>query len=290
MDHVPRSMPEWHGVDARMLAQVIFPRNRPAILRGFVRHWPAVQHGLRSPESVCRYLMSFDNGNPVDALMLPPEAGGRLFYSDDMQGFNYLRNRVPVSAVISQLARYSRFPVSPAVAVQSALIADCLPGFSAENALLALDVSVLPRIWLGNRIITPAHFDQSDNIACVVAGRRRFTLFPPDQVANLYIGPLDHAPTPTPISLVDFKAPDLDRFPRFRDALAAAEIADLAPGDAIYIPTLWWHHVESLDALNILVNYWWGGAAKPAGTTASAFESLLNYLRERPEPQDAYQK
>lgn len=290
MDHVPRSMPEWHGVDATMLAEVIVPRARPAILRGFVRHWPAVQHGLRSPESVCRYLMAFDNGSPVDALMLPPGAGGRVFYSDDMQGFNYLRNRLPVSAVIDQLARYSRFPVSPSVAVQSALIADCLPGFSTENALPALDASVLPRIWLGNRIITPAHFDQSDNIACVVAGRRRFTLFPPGQVTNLYIGPLDHAPTPTPISLVDFKAPDFDRFPRFRDALAVAEIADLAPGDAIYIPTLWWHHVESQDALNILVNYWWGGSAKPAGTTASAFESLLHYLRESQEPQASYQK
>jgi Cupin-like domain len=29
------------------------------------------------------------------------------------------------------------------------------------------------------------------------------------------------------------------------------------PGDAIYIPPLWWHHVASRKPLNLLVNYWW---------------------------------
>ena len=103
-----------------------------------------------------------------------------------------------------------------------------------------------------------------------MAGRRRFTLFPPEQVANLYIGPLDHAPAGTPMSLVDFARPDFDRFPRFREALAHARVAELAPGDAIYMPPLWWHHVQSLERFNMLVNYWWmrrapGHAAPPLG-------------------------
>ena len=58
-----------------------------------------------------------------------------------------------------------------------------------------LDEKILPRIWLGNRITTPAHVDEWNNVGCVVAGRRRFTLFPPEQITNLYIGPLDFAPT-----------------------------------------------------------------------------------------------
>src|SRR2546430_2517450 len=122
---------------------------------------------------------------------------------------------------------------------QSARLADCLPGFAAENVLPILPESIAPRIWLGSAVITPAHFDESSNVACVVSGRRRFTLLPPEQIGNLYIGPLDYAPTGTPISMVAFREPDFERFPRFRDALAAAEVAELEPGDAIYIPPLW---------------------------------------------------
>src|SRR3546814_12307007 len=59
------------------------------------------------------------------------------------------------------------------------------------------------------------------------------------------------------ISLVDFAAPDLARFPRFAEALRHAQVAELGPGDAVFIPSMWWHHMEALDAFNVLVNYWW---------------------------------
>jgi hypothetical protein len=148
-----------------------------------------------------------------------------------------------------------------------------------------LDAAVQPRVWLGNAITTPTHLDEWNNIGCVVSGRRRFTLFPPAQVVNLYIGPLDFAPTGAPMSLVRLHAPDFARFPRFREALAAAVSAELGPGDAIFIPALWWHHVESLEPFNLLVNYWWhasGGAqiGGPCGFDALIL-SMLN-LRSLP--------
>ena len=49
----------------------------------------------------------------------------------------------------------------------------------------------------------------------------------------------------------------LERFPRYSEALKAAEVAELGPGDAVYIPALWWHNVEALEDFNVLVNYWW---------------------------------
>jgi hypothetical protein len=277
----PLPIAEWCDVDDDTARREIFAQYRPAVLRGFAGKWPAVRHAMESAESICRYLAAFDNGTPVDAIMMAPEVQGRIFYKEDMEGFNYLRNRVAVSAVIEQLTRYARFPTAPSVAVQSALIADCLPGFSAENRLTVLDASILPRIWIGNTVTTPAHFDQSNNIACVVAGKRRFTLFPPEQVANLYIGPLEYAPTRTPISMVSFKNPDFMRFPKFKEALAAAQFADLEPGDAIYIPSMWWHHVVSTGPLNILVNYWWGSPGEGDGENApeSPFDCLLHCLR-----------
>ena len=272
---VPAQIGEFTGLDDAAVREQILASQRPAVLRGWVRHWPVVQSGMRSEDSLLQYLKRFDSGAVVDAILMAPEEEGRLAYNATMSGFNFVRNRLPIAAVAEQIIRYANFERPPSVAVQSALIRDCLPGFSDENRLGLLPESVQPRIWLGNAITTPTHLDEWHNIGCVISGRRHFTLFPPEQVANLYIGPLDFAPTGVPMSLVSLHAPDLERFPRFRDAWAAAVSADLEAGDAIYIPPLWWHHVESLGKINALVNYWWHAQAGESAGGASSFLGLL---------------
>ena len=259
---------EWQGVDRERFEQDIASRQQPAVLRGLVAHWPVVRQAQAGDEALCRHLAALDSGADVDALMVPPGLDGRIFYADDWAGFNYLRNRLPLSRVAEQLLRYRHFPNPPAVAAQSALARDCAPAFEAAHPLPLLGPEVAPRLWLGNAITTPTHFDESSNIACVAAGQRRFTLFPPEQVGNLYIGPIGHAPTGTPISLVDPDRPDLARHPRFAQALQAAQSALLGPGDALYIPPLWWHHVSSTRPVNLLVNYWWQAPGVPSGLDA----------------------
>jgi hypothetical protein len=115
-----------------------------------------------------------------------------------------------------------------------------------------------------------------------VAGKRRFTLFPPDQIGNLYLGPLEFTMAGPPASMVDFHAPDYDRYPKFRDAEKAGLIADLEPDDAIYVPSLWWHHVESEGPLNLLVNYWWMPVG--AGSVLEPLMLSLLALRDQPRP------
>ena len=273
---LPDAIREFSALDSDAIRRDVLEDKRPAVLRGLVGDWPAVKQGQDSPAALVRYLKGFDSGKSVDALLTAPEIDGQIFYNDAMTGFNFLRNRLPLAAVAEQVLRYAGFPKSPAVAAQSALIRDCLPGFSDENRLGIVDANVLPRIWLGNRITTPAHVDEWNNIGCVVAGRRRFTLFPPEQVANLYVGPLDFAPTGAPMSLVPLRHPDFERYPKFREALAAAQTAELAPGDAIFIPPLWWHHVESLEPFNVLVNYWWHESQGDGALADSAFDALLH--------------
>lgn len=270
-------IPEWRHVDGKVFRNEVLTQYRPAVLRGLVRNWPAVRHGLASPEAICRYLAALDNGNTWNAVLVPPQWQGRMFYEDGLKDFNFVRDKLTVSAVLSQIARYSHFAAPPSVAMQCAPIADCIPGFVADNKLPILSDKVAPKLWLGNRFITPAHFDEMNNIACVVSGTRRFTLFPPEQVANLYIGPLEYTPAGAPVSMVSLENPDLQRFPRFKEALAAAQVAELEPGDAIFIPALWWHHVVSLDIVNVLVNYWW---EESAGMSAriSPVHSLMHSL------------
>jgi hypothetical protein len=287
-----QAIDEWHQVDSRKLADEIIPRYRPAVLRGYVRHWPAVQAALASPGGICDYLRAHDNGHPVDAISVPAEFNGRLFYNRDMSGFNFAKGSASITRITEHLRQHAAQKAPASLAVQSALIADCLPGFLRENRLAALSEAIAPRIWFGNRFVVPAHVDESNNIACVVSGRREFTLFPPEQVANLYIGPLDFTPTGLPISMVDHRAPDFERFPRYREALQHALTATLEPGDALYIPTLWWHRVESLEDYNTLVNYWWkelpGATYAPSSMFYSLYHALLNLKALPPDHRRAW--
>ncbi len=55
--------------------------------------------------------------------------------------------------------------------------------------------------------------------------------------------------------------------------METAIYADLEPGDAIFIPSLWWHCVEAYAPVNILVNYWYN-----APTQSSPFEALMHAM------------
>ena len=251
---------EWHSVDRAVFENEIFPANRPAVLRGLLRDWPAVQAGRQSPTNVADYFKRLDTGGTVNSMVGAPQINGRFFYSDDFLGFNFESLDVSISTALDNLVSLSEAPRPPAIALQAIHVPSVMPSFLADNAMPLLDADVAPRIWINNRTRIATHFDNNHNIACVVSGRRRFTVFPPDQVGNLYIGPLLRTPGGTPTSVVDLREPDYARFPKFRRALESAQEAVLEPGDAVYIPVLWWHGVESLEPLNALVNYWWNDA------------------------------
>ncbi|MGL4575784.1 MAG: cupin-like domain-containing protein [Burkholderiaceae bacterium] len=263
----------------------VLARYEPVVLRGVVHDWPAVQAARTSDAALSAFLLRFANDAAVDAVMVPPKHSGRLAYAEDLRGFTFLRNQVTLPQVLEMLARYARFADSPALAMQSAPASICAPRWAEHHVMPLLDAAVTPRLWLGNAIITPTHFDESANIACVVAGQRRFTLFPPDEIGNLYVGAIGQGPTGTPISLVDLDAPDFERYPRFTHALARARQATLDPGDAIYIPPLWWHHVASTQPLNLLVNYWWSTSELAAPSGMDALLHALLALRACPAPQ-----
>jgi hypothetical protein len=109
-------------------------------------------------------------------------------------------------------------------------------------------------------------------------------LFPPEQIGNLYLAPLDFTPSGAPVSLVQLTAPDHSRFPRFAEALRNAMQAELGPGDALFIPYGWWHHVESLSPFNVLVNYWWSNAPE-AGVPHGALLHAALTIRDLPPGQ-----
>lgn len=278
-----RAMDEHGPANAAEFADIIAAAE-PLVLRGQVSAWPAV--AAASAGRLDRYLRDQSSARAASCVVGLPTIAGRFFYREDMRGMNFGRRDAPLGEVLDQLQQQADMDEPLSIAMQSASTDLVLPGFAEANPLGLLPASVRPRIWIGNRIHVATHYDSNENIACVVGGRRRFTLFPPDQAANLYIGPLELTPAGTPVSMVDVDAPDLARYPRFADALDSALTAELAPGDAIFIPYLWWHAVSSLDPLSVLVNYWWS-ALPEALSPVDALLHALVAIRAQPESRRA---
>jgi hypothetical protein len=271
----PAPIAEFEAVDRERFDREIRPAGQPVVLRGLARDWPAVRAATESDEAAVVYAKRFSHAAPFPAIVGEPDIAGRFFYTEDLAALNFTRGQSPLDPFLDRLLRDRAVAQPYAMAIQSVPIPDLLPGFVAENAMPLIGEGIIPRLWIGNAIRVATHYDLMENIGVVVAGRRRFTLFPPDQLPNLYMGPLELTPAGTPVSMVDPAAPDLDRYPRFADALRHAKMAELGPGDAIYIPFHWWHAVDSLAAVNMFVNYWWNSA--PAGL-GDPYDALLGGL------------
>jgi hypothetical protein len=285
LNDINQAIAETDDITVADLDDELLGSDQPKVLRGLASDWPAVKHGLESPDRIVDYLQGFDSGNVVTTMYAPPDAAGRIFYNEDMTAFNFEFRRVKLKEAVQQVQSQIKLPAPPTLYVGSTNVDHWLPGFREENDLPIRHLDPLVSIWIGNQTRVAAHYDFPSNIACVVAGRRRIILFPPEQLPNLYVGPLEFTPAGQPISLVDFNAPDYDRFPKFRDALKTAQMSVLEPGDAIVIPSMWWHHLEALDAFNVLVNYWWRSAPSYMGSPLSALQHAILGLRDLPDAQ-----
>jgi hypothetical protein len=265
----------------------IAQRCEPALLHGACSDWPAVQAAGQSWSELGGHLSRFDNGVPAQAFIGDPEIAGRYFYRDDLDGFNFSREDLRVSEAMEQIGANAEKPGATTLYMGSIPADDHLPGFAEENRLAMLGDSVRPRVWIGNASQVACHFDTFENIACVVAGRRRFTLFPPDAISDLYVGPIDNTMAGQPVGFAVGSAPGDPRFPRFERMRDRALVVELEPGDALYLPKLWWHQVEATEPVNMLVNYWWD--AFSAGPDAPYITMLLAMIAiaERPPAERA---
>jgi hypothetical protein len=280
---VEQKVAERHHVTRQVFEAEILPAGQPVVMRGLVAGWPAVAAAMRSATDLAAYLRGMDRGAEVETFVGPPSMRGRYFYNADLTGFNFEKGKTTLSAIADKLL--SMDPVAPALMIYagSAPAGDAVPRFADDNPMPLLDAVVGPRLWLGNRSRVAAHYDNSRNIACCISGTRRFTLFPPDQIGSLYLGPLEFTMAGPPASMVDFDAPDFARFPRFTEAQRAAFVAELAPGDALYLPSLWFHHVAADGPFNLLANYWW--MPENAGSTFEALMLAMIDLRDQPIPE-----
>lgn len=270
--------------DAATLDQLLREATAPFVVRGLVADWPLVQAARQSSQAARDYLVDHHRDIPFTVSVGHDGGGDRLFY-DDAMAMNFATVRARLPDILGQIARVEDSADARPIYLASIDMRGFFTGLDEANRVDLGSREPLASIWIGTRTRIAAHNDLPANLACVAAGRRRFTLFPPDQFANLHLGPLDNTPAGRAVSMVDFNAPDLDRHPRFAEALAHAQVAELEPGDAIHIPSLWWHHVEGLAPFNILVNYWWREQPRWLGQPQDALHHAILAIRDLPEDQ-----
>jgi len=279
-----RPIVEYEPMDRARFEREIVPKGEPAVFRGLVNDWPAVRAARDGPEHLAHMLRFAATDEPFQAWFAPPEIEGRFKYNADFSGFNFERKLATLDQLLDLLLRQRGDQKPFSIYAGGIPIRKHLPELIRNIPVPMLDMArdTLISLWIGNRTHTATHWDQSQNLACVVAGRRRFTLFPPEQLKNLYVGPLEFTLAGQPTSIVDIDAPDLETYPNFADALKTALRAELGPGDALYIPAMWWHDVLSLDDFGSLINFWWRDAEPPLLTPLNALYHAIITMRDLP--------
>lgn len=254
-------MREWAAPTAEQFRREILPSGQPMVLRAIARDWPLVIAALEDARKAMSMLEASANAQTARILRADPREEGRFHYGKDVTSFNFIRGEGDVAGILAAL-REQEYSYRPFAIAAQAMPADrYFPGFAQSHPMPLVPDAAEPRLWIGNSAKIATHNDPTENVAVVAAGGRRFTLFPPSAEPDLYMGPRYPTPAGAQISMVHVTAPDLGRFPRFANALEVAQVAELLPGDAIFIPRDWYHHVEALERFNVLVNYWWDAAS-----------------------------
>ena len=266
-------VPERVVADAAALDAALRTADRPFVVRGLVANWPLVQAGRRSAAAARRYLLDHRRDMPFTVSVGANGSDGRLFY-DEAMAMNFATFKTRLDEVFAHIDKSEQAGDPRPIYLASIDMQGYFDGLHEANHVDLGDRTPLASIWMGTRTRIAAHNDVPDNLACVAVGRRRFTLFPREQFRNLYLGPIDNTPAGRAVSMVDFHAPDFAAHPKFRDAL--------------YIPAMWWHHVEGLSDFNVLVNYWWRETPRWLGQPQDAMNHAMLAIRDLPDDEKAH--
>lgn len=286
LDSLPQ-LPEKQLDQSGKLSSADFTSPTPFIVRGMVHDWPLVRAARKSSDELRSYLLGFYNQQAVMVSSGAPDIRGRVFYKDDMS-LNIEMHNADLREIFRKIAESENDAEQLCLYVAAAHVDTYFPGLLKANSIDLGGQAANGFAWMGTRTQIATHNDSTYNLACVVGGRRRFVVFPPDQFKNLYLGPIDNTPAGRTISMVDLQQPDFKKFPRFKQALEQAQVAELEPGDAIYMPPLWWHHVDGLAPFNMLINFWWRRSPKYLGLPAPALDHAILSIRDLPQSERKY--
>lgn len=266
-----------------------FQSGRPFIVRQLHSEWILVKKGKESEIELKKYLHECSLKRDFVYAIGEPEQNGKIFYNKDM-GVNFVERKAALKTVLGYFDEIREAEEDVALYLSSLEIHKYFENLLTETPSYLNENQYRAGLWIGNKIQVPLHNDFPNNVACVIGGRRKFTLIPPNQFENLYVGPIDFTPAGRAVSMVDLQNPDLDKYPKFAVALEHALTAELSPGDVIYIPSMWWHAVEGLDDFNVMLNFWWRENPIFLGGPDAAMKLAIATIRDLPHQEKQHWK
>lgn len=237
------------------------------IFRNAVKHWPAVKKWTHP------YLRSV-MGKEVVSVAVTPNG-----YADAINSGSFVmpeERKIPFEKFLDILENTSSYNGVYYVQKQNSnmveelkhLICDVHPQIDwASEAFGKLPDAV--NFWMGDeRAVTSMHRDHYENIYCVIKGQKEFILLPPTDLPWV---PYDMYPSATykeidgnfeivevgdkvPWISIDPLNPDFEKYPLYKNASPLHCVVN--EGDALYLPSLWFHHVQQSHGC-IAVNYWY---------------------------------
>jgi hypothetical protein len=260
-------IPRVTRLDATTFHREYTRRNKPVLIEGLARDWPAVRSWSLAA------LAERVGDTPVDVQILEGNEARRQTQAFDAT----IRAMLDPTSNEHYVQQISLRTLPDGLVSALGSVEDYLgPNYPARLHRFCRDE---PRFWVGPAgTITPVHFDLAHNLFVQLVGRKRFTLFGPDQSAALHYP--DYAQQRLTASGVDVERPNHTRYPRF--ASARPLVVDLEPGDVLFLPHSWWHHVRALDP-SMSLSHWWVSPSMFVAQRGYWFHRLRReVLRARP--------
>ncbi|XP_029195651.2 bifunctional peptidase and (3S)-lysyl hydroxylase JMJD7-like [Acropora millepora] len=270
-------------------------RSKPVVITGALKHWPAVtkwtskflteRFGSKKVRVAfapngeyegCEKASNFDN---FKEFKFPEEVKSQLPFLD-LVVVRPAFLEVPFSTFMEMLQSSNNTDISAYLEYSS--IPSLLPELELDIREMPFIYGELKRrhlnIWLSNgNTLGKLHYDPFDNFLCQISGRKELFLYEPHQNSRLYEAHIQEASlaynpvtkkfwrkellesTSMVMSPVDILKPDYNRFPKFKEAQALN--CTINEGDVLFMPSFWWHEVQSYpsenEPRNLAVNFWY---------------------------------
>lgn len=235
----PMTVPRIAPPSVEVFQREYVRRSRPVILTGLTTDWPALRRWSLD------YLRARWGALDVPVVRLQQQTLGR----DPNVGLLYETATFDraIDLVFTNNGP-SHYLIAPIEGPLTTLFDDvATPAYCAGKPRLR------SRLWMSTTdTVSPLHRDFPENVYAQIVGQKRFILLPPRDKRLVY--PYSMRSKLPQICAVDAENPDLERYPRFRQARPIT--IDVGPGDLFYLPGRWWHQVRTLTP-SVSINWWW---------------------------------